>query len=104
MRFYKRLLIYVINKEVENMGSSFKSPADTAKAIAGIAELKEKAPLGNVIILSFLAGAYIAFGGLLAEVVTGGMAAARPCETIFRWSVSSRTDAGYYSWFRTFHW
>lgn len=58
------------------MGSSFKSPADTAKAIAGIAELKEKAPLGNVVILSFLAGAYIAFGGLLAEVVTGGMAAA----------------------------
>ena len=58
------------------MGSSFKSPADTAKAIAGIAEVKEKAPLGNVVILSFLAGAYIAFGGLLAEVVTGGMAAA----------------------------
>ena len=58
------------------MGSSFKSPADTAKAIAGIAELKEKAPLGNVLILSFLAGAYIAFGGLLAEVATGGMAAA----------------------------
>ncbi|MEA4956433.1 Nitrite transporter NirC [bioreactor metagenome] len=58
------------------MGSSFKSPVDTAKAIAGIAELKEKAPFGNVVILSFLAGAYIAFGGLLAEVVTGGMAAA----------------------------
>ncbi len=58
------------------MGSSFKSPADTAKAIAGIAEVKEKAPIGNVVILSFLAGAYIAFGGLLAEVVTGGMAAA----------------------------
>ena len=58
------------------MGSSFKSPVDTAKAIAGIAEVKEKAPLGNVVILSFLAGAYIAFGGLLAEVVTGGMAAA----------------------------
>lgn len=58
------------------MGSSFKSPADTAKAIVGIAEVKEKAPVLNVVILSFLAGAYIAFGGLLAEVVTGGMAAA----------------------------
>jgi len=58
------------------MGSSFKSPVDTAKAIAGIAELKEKAPFGNVVVLSFLAGAYIAFGGLLAEVVTSGMAAA----------------------------
>ncbi|AEG19103.1 formate/nitrite transporter family protein [Methanobacterium paludis] len=58
------------------MGSSFKSPADTAKACVDIAELKEKSPLGNLILLSFLAGAYIAFGGLLAEVVTGGMAAA----------------------------
>lgn len=58
------------------MSSSFKSPADTAKAIVGIAELKNNAPLGNVIILSFLAGAYIAFGGLLAEVATAGMAAA----------------------------
>ncbi len=58
------------------MASSFKSPADTAKACVGIAELKEKASLSNLIVLSFLAGAYIAFGGLLAEVATGGMAAA----------------------------
>ncbi|NYB27545.1 MAG: formate/nitrite transporter family protein [Methanobacteriaceae archaeon] len=58
------------------MASSFKSPADTAKACVGIAALKEKAPLSNLILLSFLAGAYIAFGGLLAEVVTGGFAAA----------------------------
>nr|WP_319373533.1 formate/nitrite transporter family protein [uncultured Methanobacterium sp.] len=58
------------------MASSFKSPADTAKACVGIAALKEKASLSNLIVLSFLAGAYIAFGGLLAEVATGGMAAA----------------------------
>jgi formate/nitrite transporter len=58
------------------MASSFKSPADTAKACVAIAELKESAPLSNLVILSFLAGAYIAFGGLLAEVVTGGLAAA----------------------------
>ncbi|AIS30998.1 MULTISPECIES: formate/nitrite transporter family protein [Methanobacterium] len=58
------------------MASSFKSPADTAKACVGVAALKEKAPLSNLIVLSFLAGAYIAFGGLLAEVATGGMAAA----------------------------
>lgn len=63
-------------KEVEYMASSFKSPADTAKACVAIAALKEKSPLGNLLILSFLAGAYIAFGGLLAEVATGGMAAA----------------------------
>lgn len=58
------------------MASSFKSPADTAKACVGIAALKETAPLSNLLILSFLAGAYIAFGGLLAEVATGGFAAA----------------------------
>lgn len=64
------------NRRSNGMASSFKSPADTAKACVGIAALKEKAPLSNLILLSFLAGAYIAFGGLLAEVVTGGFAAA----------------------------
>ena len=58
------------------MASSFKSPADTAKACVGIAALKEKSSMSNLILLSFLAGAYIAFGGLLAEVATGGLAAA----------------------------
>lgn len=58
------------------MASSFKSPADTAKACVGIAALKEKSSMSNLILLSFLAGAYIAFGGLLAEVTTGGLAAA----------------------------
>ena len=43
--------------------SSFKSPAATAKAIAGAAEGKGKMPIVNLAILGFLAGAYIAFGG-----------------------------------------
>ena len=55
------------------MSSSFKSPADTAKAISATAGAKDSAKLTNVILLSFLAGAYIAFGGLLAIVATGGM-------------------------------
>lgn len=58
------------------MGSSYKAPPEAAKAIAATGGIKEKSPLINTILLSFLAGAYIAFGGLLAEVVTGGMAAA----------------------------
>ncbi|KZX11501.1 formate/nitrite transporter family protein [Methanobrevibacter curvatus] len=57
------------------MGSSFKSPADTAKAMVGIAGTKQNSSIINTIILSFFAGAYIAFGGLLAEIVTTGMAA-----------------------------
>ena len=55
------------------MGSSFKSPVDTAKAISATAGAKNSAKLGNVILLSFLAGAYIAFGGLLAVVASAGM-------------------------------
>ena len=55
------------------MGSSFKSPVDTAKAIAGTAGAKNSANIVNVILLSFLAGAYIAFGGLLAVVASAGM-------------------------------
>ncbi len=53
--------------------SSFKTPVETAKAIAATAGAKDSAKLINVILLSFLAGAYIAFGGLLAEVASAGM-------------------------------
>ena len=55
------------------MGSSFKSPVDTAKAISATAGSKNSANIVNVILLSFLAGAYIAFGGLLAVVASAGM-------------------------------
>lgn len=55
------------------MSSSFKSPADTAKAISATAGAKNSANIVNVILLSFLAGAYIAFGGLLAVVASAGM-------------------------------
>lgn len=48
--------------------SSFKSPVDTAKTVSSIGGTKSSANVLNVILLSFLAGAYIAFGGLLAEV------------------------------------
>ncbi len=54
--------------------SSFKSPVETAKAISGTAGAKDSAKIDNVILLSFLAGAYIAFGGLLAVVASAGMA------------------------------
>ena len=58
------------------MSSSFKSPVDTAKAISATAGAKNSANIVNVILLSFLAGAYIAFGGLLAEIASAGMLAA----------------------------
>jgi formate/nitrite transporter len=56
--------------------SSFKSPVETAKAISATAGAKDSANIVNVILLSFLAGAYIAFGGLLAIVASAGMAKA----------------------------
>jgi len=58
------------------MSSSFKSPVDTAKAISATAGAKNSANIVNVILLSFLAGAYIAFGGLLAIIASAGMAGA----------------------------
>ena len=42
--------------------SSFKSPDDTAKTESSIGGTKSSANVLNVILLSFLAGAYIAFG------------------------------------------
>ena len=59
--------------EVDNMSSSFKGPADVAKAVASTGGVKGSANLVNLILLSFLAGAYIAFGGLLAEVANAGI-------------------------------
>ena len=50
-------------KEVDKMSSSFKSPVDTAKAISATAGAKNSANVVTVILLSFLAGADIAFGG-----------------------------------------
>lgn len=58
------------------MGSSFKSPAETAKAVADTGAIKNKSPILNTILLAFLAGAYIAFGGLLSEITNAGMVAA----------------------------
>lgn len=57
------------------MSSSFKSPADTARAVAATGGVKNSSKLSHTILLSFLAGAYIAFGGLLAEVANAGMVA-----------------------------
>ena len=58
------------------MSSSFKSPADTAKVVANIGGTKNSMSIMNIVLLGFLAGAYIAFGGMLAEVTQAGMAAA----------------------------
>ena len=64
----------ILKKRLRYM--SFKSPADTAKAVASAATAKGEMPILNLAILGFLAGAYIAFGGLLAEVANTGVVAA----------------------------
>ena len=71
--YYTKLIIKGDKKEVDIMSSSFKSPVDTAKAISATAGAKNSANIVNVILLSFLAGAYIAFGGLLAIIASAGM-------------------------------
>lgn len=58
------------------MSSSFKSPGDTARAVATTGGVKDKSKISHTILLGFLAGAYIAFGGLLAEITNAGMIAA----------------------------
>ncbi len=58
------------------MSSSFKSPGDTARAVATTGGVKDKSKISHTILLGFVAGAYIAFGGLLAEITNAGMIAA----------------------------
>jgi len=49
-----------------------KTPRDIVSAVDGIGCAKAGLDAGRLLVLSFLAGAYIAFGGLLAVIVGGG--------------------------------
>jgi formate/nitrite transporter len=50
---------------------SFKSPKDTTCAIEGVGCTKASLRWDKLLVLGFLAGAFIAFGGLLAIIVAG---------------------------------
>ena len=52
---------------------SFKSPKEIVSAVNNIGCAKAGLPWDKLLILGFLAGAFIAFGGLLAIIVGGGM-------------------------------
>ena len=54
----------------------FKTPKEIAEAVANTGGAKGKLGIISLMLLSFLAGAYIAFGGLLAEVTNTGVVAA----------------------------
>lgn len=54
---------------------SFKSPKATVEAIDAVGCSKADLTWGQLLTLGFLAGAFIAFGGLLALVVGGGVPA-----------------------------
>ena len=51
-----------------------KTPRDIVKAVDGIGCAKAGLDTGRLLVLGFLAGAYIALGGLLAVIVGGGAA------------------------------
>ena len=52
---------------------TFKSPKDTACSMDTVGCAKMGLGTGRLLTLGFLAGAYIAFGGILAVIVGGGM-------------------------------
>jgi formate/nitrite transporter len=52
---------------------AFKVPADITKASIGTGCTKCMITVDKLLILGFLAGAYIAFGALLSEIVAGGL-------------------------------
>ncbi|MGA2266682.1 MAG: formate/nitrite transporter family protein [Phycisphaerae bacterium] len=51
---------------------AYKTPAEIVQAVTSLGRAKSALPLPKLLLLGFLAGAYIALGGLLAEVVVGG--------------------------------
>jgi formate transporter len=52
---------------------SYKTPQETTEAAVESGVAKASAPVGKLLVGGFLAGAYIAFGSLLAISVTSGM-------------------------------
>lgn len=52
---------------------AFKTPADITKAAIASGATRCSTTWDKLLILAFLAGAYIAFGALLAEIVAGGL-------------------------------
>ena len=52
---------------------AFKVPADIAKAAIAAGCTKCNTTTQKLLVLGFLAGAYIAFGALLSEIVAGGL-------------------------------
>lgn len=52
---------------------AFKTPLDISKAASSAGCTKCSIKLDKLLLLGFLAGAYIAFGALLSEIVAGGM-------------------------------
>lgn len=52
---------------------SYNTPAQTAKAAVEAGVAKANLPFGPALVGGFLAGAYIAFGGLMAIVASAGM-------------------------------
>src|SRR3978361_769461 len=53
--------------------ANFNTPAQVAEAAVASGTSKANLGVGKMLVGGFLAGAYIAFGGLLAIVVTAGM-------------------------------
>ncbi|HMK47258.1 MAG TPA: formate/nitrite transporter family protein [Methanocella sp.] len=52
---------------------AFKVPADIAKAAIASGQTRCTTTWSKLLLLAFLAGAYIAFGALLSEIVAGGL-------------------------------
>ena len=52
---------------------AFKTPQEIVRTVESMGSAKASLPLGKLLLLGFLAGAYIGLGGMLAQVVAGGM-------------------------------
>ena len=62
---------------------AFKTPKDIVQASFGACSMKVDLPISKMLVLGFLAGAYIALGGLLAIIVGRGVNPAAPAAPVF---------------------
>src|SRR5665647_487486 len=76
---------------------AFKSPLETAKAVQVTGTAKTLMPWDKLVLMGFLAGAYIAFGSLLALIVTAGMTRAGYPIGLYRFAFGAAPNANRYN-------
>lgn len=85
------------------MDNHFNTPAEVIDLSIKACENKTRLPLGKMILLGIMAGAFIAFGGATSSTAAHAVENVGVARALARMYLPCRTDAHRISWWRTFY-